>query len=53
MKQDKQMNVVVNGGAGTGKSLIAIYFINMIANILNNNYDFSDTDDYLESCRAY
>lgn len=48
MKQDKQMNVVVNGGAGTGKSLIAIYFINMIANILNNNYDFSDTDDYLD-----
>lgn len=48
MKQDKQMNVVVNGGADTGNLLIVIYFINMIANILNNNYDFSDTDDYLD-----
>lgn len=38
-------NVVVNGGAGTGKSLIAIYFINIIANILNNNYDITDVDD--------
>ncbi len=45
---ENKTTVVVNGGAGTGKSLIAIYFINMIANILNNNYDFSDTDEYLD-----
>ena len=45
---DKRTNVVVNGGAGTGKSLIAIYFINLIANILNGNYDFSDSDTSLD-----
>ena len=48
LTSDGKTTVVVNGGAGTGKSLIAIYFINMIANILNNNYDFSDTDEYLD-----
>lgn len=45
MQGNKCMNVVVHGGAGTGKSLIAIYFINMLVNILNNNFDFSDTDN--------
>lgn len=48
IQSSSRMDVLVNGGAGTGKSLIAIYFINLIANILNNNYDFSDTDDYLD-----
>jgi len=48
LTSDNKTTVVVNGGAGTGKSLIAIYFINMIANILNNNYDFTDTDEYLD-----
>lgn len=43
-----RMDVIVNGGAGTGKSLIAIYFLNMIANILNNDYDFSDTEQYID-----
>ena len=46
-------NVIVNGGAGTGKSLIAIYFINMIANILNNNYDITDVDDDLDDESFY
>lgn len=48
MQGSSRTDVIVNGGAGTGKSLIAIYFINVIANILNNNYDFSDTDEYLD-----
>lgn len=48
MQGNTRMDVVINGGAGTGKSLIAIYFINMIANILNNNYDYSDSDDYAD-----
>lgn len=43
-----RMNVMIKGGAGTGKTLIAIYFINVIANILNNNYDFSNNDDYVD-----
>lgn len=48
MQQNTRVDVVINGGAGTGKTLIAIYFINMIMNILNNNYDFSDTDEYVD-----
>ena len=48
LTSDEKTNVVINGGAGTGKSLIAIYFINMIANILNGNYDFSDADVSLD-----
>lgn len=50
---NSKTNVVVNGGAGTGKSLIAIYFINMIANILNNNYDITDVDDDLDDESFY
>lgn len=49
IQSNKQIKVVVNGGAGTGKSLIAIYLINTIVNILNNNYDFSDIDEYLDN----
>lgn len=49
MQESSRMDVVINGGAGTGKSLIAIYFINVIANILNNNYDFSDSDNYIDN----
>lgn len=48
MQGSSRTDVIVNGGAGTGKSLIAIYFINVIVNILNNNYDFSDTVEYLD-----
>lgn len=48
MQGTSRMDVIVNGGAGTGKSLIAIYFLNMIANILNNDYDFSDTEQYID-----
>lgn len=48
MKGDTRKDIVVHGGAGTGKSLIAIYFLNMLVNILNNNYDYSDTDEILD-----
>lgn len=48
MQGTSRMDVIVNGGAGTGKSLIVIYFLNMIANILNNDYDFSDTEQYID-----
>ena len=50
---NSKRNVIVNGGAGTGKSLIAIYFINMIANIIKNNYDVTDTDDYVDGESLY
>ncbi len=53
MKNNEKRTVVINGGAGTGKSLIAIYFINMIANILNNNYDSTDIDDYVDEESIY
>ncbi len=45
IQSNTQTKVVVKGGAGTGKSLIAIYFLNLIANILSNNFDYTDTDD--------
>jgi len=48
MQGSQRVDVVVNGGAGTGKSLIAIYFVNMITNILKNNIDYSDTDDFID-----
>lgn len=48
MEGNTRVDVVVNGGAGAGKSLIAIYLVNMIANILNNNYDFTNTDDFCD-----
>lgn len=48
MQGSERRDVIINGGAGTGKSLIAIYFINMIANILKYNYDFSNTDEYID-----
>lgn len=48
LQGQSRMDVIINGGAGTGKSLIAIYFINVIANILVNNYDISDSDDYFD-----
>ncbi len=48
MQGNKRTDVVVTGGAGTGKSLIAIYLLNTIANILNNNFDNSDASDFDE-----
>ena len=53
MENNEKRTVVVNGGAGTGKSLIAIYFINMIANISSNNFDYTDTDDYVDDESLY
>lgn len=44
MNSNKHANVVVNGGAGTGKTLVAIYFVNLLVNIMNGNYDTTDDD---------
>ncbi len=44
MNTDKHANVVINGGAGTGKTLVAIYFVNLLINIMNGNYDATDDD---------
>ena len=49
IQQESRIDIVVNGGAGTGKSLIAIYFINVIASILNNNYDYSHNENYIDN----
>ena len=48
MQGNKRVDIVVHGGAGTGKSLIAIYFTNIIANILNGKIDYSDTDEFID-----
>lgn len=44
MNSNTHANVVVNGGAGTGKTLVAIYFVNLLVNIMNGNYDTTDDD---------
>ena len=45
MNSNKHSNVVVNGGAGTGKTLVAIYFVNLLVNIMNGNYDTNGDDE--------
>ncbi|MDY2575585.1 MAG: DNA/RNA helicase domain-containing protein [Bacilli bacterium] len=45
MQTEERKDIIINGGAGTGKTLIAIYFLNLIANILNNNFDTSNLED--------
>lgn len=53
MQGNHRTDVVIKGGAGTGKSLIAIYFINMIANILKNNFDYNDTEEFIDEENFY
>ncbi|MFA6829649.1 MAG: DNA/RNA helicase domain-containing protein [Bacilli bacterium] len=48
IQQENQTTVVINGGAGTGKSLIAIYFLNFISNILGNNFDITDVGETID-----
>lgn len=39
---------IVNGGAGTGKTILAIYLIKTISNIMNNNYNMEDLEELAE-----
>lgn len=39
---------IVNGGAGTGKTILAIYLIKTITDIMNNNYNMQDLEQLYE-----
>ena len=49
MRENKKINIIIKGGAGTGKSLVAIHFINTIVNILNDNYDIQNPNESFDS----
>ena len=42
-----QRKLIVEGGAGTGKTVLAIYFIKCLVDLLNKNTTFDDLDDVL------
>lgn len=39
---------IVNGGAGTGKTVLAIYLISLIANMKKSNLEMTDLDDLID-----
>ena len=55
LKSEAKRNIVVEGGAGTGKSILAISLIKYIADICTQKIDFTDVDDpdNLESAYNY
>lgn len=42
-----EKKLVIQGGAGTGKTVLAIYFIKCLVDILNRNTNFEDLDEVL------
>lgn len=44
-KKKEDCTYIINGGAGTGKTVLAIYLTKTITNIMNNNYDMSKLED--------
>ena len=46
--RSERMDIVVQGGPGTGKSLIAIYFLNLLVGVIKNKIDFSDLEEDTE-----
>lgn len=47
LENNTSSKIVVNGGAGTGKTVLAIYFIKCLTDILNRNTNFDDLDEVL------
>lgn len=47
IKENTQKNMVICGGAGTGKTVLAIYFIKTLVDIINRNSDFTNLDEIL------
>ena len=42
------VTIIVNGGAGTGKTVLAIYLMKLFADIKSKGFDDVEFDDYLE-----
>lgn len=47
LEKELSQRVVVQGGAGTGKTVLAIYFIKCLVDILSRNTNFKDLDEVL------
>lgn len=47
LENNTSSKIVVNGGAGTGKTVLAVYFIKCLIDILNRNTNFDDLDEVL------
>lgn len=47
LEQNLSEKVAIQGGAGTGKTVLAIYFIKCLVDILSRNTNFEDLDEAL------
>lgn len=47
LEQNLSKKLVVQGGAGTGKTVLAIYFIKCLIDLLSRNTNFEDLDEVL------
>ena len=47
LQESKSKKLVIQGGAGTGKTVLAVYFIKCLVDILNRNTNFEDLDEVL------
>ena len=47
LEQNLSYKMVIQGGAGTGKTVLAIYFIKCLMDILSRNTNFEDLDEVL------
>lgn len=47
LEQNLSYKMVIQGGAGTGKTVLAIYFIKCLMDILSRNTNFEDLDEAL------
>lgn len=47
IETNSSKKIVIQGGAGTGKTVLAIYFIKCIVDLINLNYNFDDLDEVL------
>ena len=47
LEQNLSYKMVIQGGAGTGKTVLAVYFIKCLMDILSRNTNFEDLDEVL------
>lgn len=45
LKQDLESAVIVEGGAGTGKTILAVFLLKLLTDLNNNTYDVDDTSE--------
>ena len=43
LKQDLEETVIVEGGAGTGKTILAVFLLKLLADLNNNTYEVDET----------